>query len=198
MFDEGGPGEGLGYSAESDASVSERLREMHAQAAKNTKTKSQMKKDEGKSKKTEVTIADFLIKCLSDNSLDRDLINALNIALNANHSPYVLLAIIELIYKVSSEKSDMSIAIYQQMPSNHLQQWISSLESAAYEAPEKFLTRSKVSLVTLTGLLEVVLRLYQRMQGGMSLGDDLSVISHNTIYRLQTLTQKYINEHRLS
>ncbi len=192
-------GEDIPGGKESDASVNERLAEMKAQAARAAGVKQQMKKQEGKVRRKEDSIIQFLIRFANSGGSDTLLLSSLNTALARNHSPYILIAGLELLYNIQDidESYHTQLVLHTHQEALQLATWLQHLEEAGYENPERTLSNIILHPDSLSKFFEAILQTYRHLYPNAPVPLDLVEVSRNISQTLQKLLEKYIQGHSL-
>lgn len=192
-------GENFTGGKESESSVQERLKEMQEKAKQNAGVKQHMKKQEGKARQTEDAIVQFLIRFVHSGASDHVLLSALNNALAHNHSPYVLMSGLELLYNIQNieESNDQQIVVHTHQEALQLATWLKHLEEAAYENPERTVGSIILHPSSITKFIEAVLQTYKHLYPSAPVPMDLVEVSQNIVMTLQKLLERYISQHSL-
>lgn len=196
----GGLGEDIGMgSAESEASVQERLSELKRRAAQNRGRKKQMKKDEKKAHDQEEIIAVFLIHWIQSGHNDQRLIDAINNALRDSHSPYVLACSLSLLFiipdnqiMIENEKNKIPVHIEMLQQALTINMWLSALEQSCYISPHRTLKSIQICPDSLSRLFEILFVLHKELFPEILLPIDLVETSDKITRKFEEKIQKHI------
>jgi len=195
-------------SVQAQEKAQEKAREKAAEQARKMaaaqKAGAFFKKQEKKSKSYDQALVNFLVVCLSSGLLSEDLLNALLGAIRVNHSPQILLVGLSLIYKVDFDQIHSSvvtntnaITYYQVVEVQEISLWLSKLEEASHQSPNKTLQAILSNPDLLARFFEIVVHNYKTMYSKEDLPADLVNLSKNIVVQLQNMLEKYILENSI-
>lgn len=195
-----GLGEDIGMgSAESEASVQERLSELKKRAAQNRGAKKQMKKDEKKAHDQEEMIALFLIHWIQSGKNDERLIDAINNALRDSHSPYIIACSLSLLFVIpgnkemmENEKNGMPVQIKMLPEALTIDLWLNAIEKSCYIAPYRILKSIQICPNSLSRLFEILFVLHKKLFPQILLPTDLVETSNKMTNKFEEKIQKHI------
>ena len=192
------PGEDL-PDKEKQAKINEKVAEMKKQGQAYASGTSPFKKQEGKAKKQDSTLAQFLIQCVHSTLLDSNLIEALNLSLRENHSPHLLIEGLALIYNITDVNNEISkeLTLYEKNNIMSIPQWLQKLETASYQTPQRTLKSILTNPNSLSFFFEKVLQTYMNTYTPENITFDLVEMSKKITEILKNMIQKYIIEHSL-
>jgi hypothetical protein len=195
-----GLGEDIGMgSAESEASVQERLSELKRAAAQNRGAKKKMKKDEKKAHDQEETIALFLIHWIQSAQNDDRLIDAINGVLRDGHSPYLIACSLSILFvipdhhsMIENEKNGLPIHIKMLTEAIPLSSWLNALEQSCYISPHRTLKPIQLCPDSLSRLFEILFVLHKERFPQILLPVDLVETSNRITEKFEAKIQAYI------